>query len=253
MNFLNYLVMLNNSEFTYDSYRNLLLKLKENYSFTSFSKTKFSNEKPQKKVLLRHDIDLSLDKALSMAEIESDLGISAVYFLFLRSPFYNIFSGDEERIIRKIIEMQHYIGLHFDFAKYGNLTISELSYQIMKEIDFLQDFYRVKIDAVSFHRPIGLDILSKLELSNYPHTYEPYFLNNFKYLSDSRGLWRYGHPLDSKDFSDNKNLHLLVHPIWWNQDVTVDVECIDQFKANYTKVFEDNIYIELKSFWDSKQ
>ncbi len=240
-------------ELTYNNYRSLITELKKDYSFTCFSKIKFSNELVQKKVLLRHDIDLSLEKALEMAEIEHELGVSAVYFLFLRSPFYNIFSGREEKIIRRIIELQHYIGLHFDFAKYDNLSISQMSYQIKQEIDFLQDFYQVKLDSVSFHRPLSLDFFNRLELSNYPHSYEPVFVNNFKYLSDSRATWRFGHPLESDEYKRRENMHILVHPIWWNEENIKDTVCLDDFRIRYNEKFEDNLYTELKSFWDGKK
>jgi hypothetical protein len=240
-------------DLTYSNYKTLISTLKKDYSFTCFSKVKYSNEPIHKKVLLRHDIDLSLEKALEMAEIEHELGVSAVYFLFLRSPFYNIFSGKEEKIIRRIIELQHYIGLHFDFAKYDNLTISQMSYQIKREIDFLQDFYQVKLDGVSFHRPLSLDFFSRLELSNYPHSYEPVFVNNFKYLSDSRASWRFGHPLECEEYQQKENMHILVHPIWWNEENVKDTTCIDNLRTVYMESFEQDLYSELKSFWDGKK
>lgn len=239
-------------ELTYNNYKTLINKLKEDYNFTCFSKIKFSNEPIEKKVLLRHDIDLSLEKALEMAEIEAELGVPATYFLFLRSPFYNIFSGREEKIIRRIIELQHYVGLHFDFAKYDGLTISQMSYQIKREIDFMQDFYSIKLDSVSFHRPLSLEFFSRLELSIYPHAYEPVFVNNFKYLADSRALWRYGHPLDSEEYKRKENLHILIHPIWWNEDAVQDIQCLDNFRTLQSERFEENLYSELKSFWDGK-
>jgi hypothetical protein len=241
------------NDLTYNNYRTLVQTLRQDYAFTSFSKIKFSNEKIERKVLLRHDIDLSMEKALNMAELEHELGVSAIYFLYLRSPFYNIFSGHEEKIIRKIIELQHYIGLHFDFAKYDGLTISQMSYQIQREIDFMQDFYSVKVDSVSFHRPLSLDFFSRLELSVYPHAYEPVFVNNFKYLSDSRGTWRFGHPLECVEYQKKESLHLLVHPIWWNETVTADTDTLDQFRKTETEKFENNLYKELQSFWDDKK
>jgi hypothetical protein len=240
-------------DLTYNNYRQLISSLKEDYTFTCFSKIKYSNEVVKRKVLLRHDIDLSLEKALEMAEIEHEMGVSAVYFLFLRSPFYNIFSGKEEKIIRKIIKLQHYIGLHFDFAKYDDLTISQMSYQIKQEIDFLQDFYQIKLDSVSFHRPLSLDFFNRLELSHYPHSYEPVFVNNFKYLSDSRATWRFGHPLESEEYERKENMHILVHPIWWNEQNVKDTDCLENFKNIYKEKFDQNLYTELKSFWDQKK
>src|SRR4029079_3004178 len=39
-------------------------------------------------VLLRHDVDLSLDAALATAELEAEAGAVATYFLMTRSEFY---------------------------------------------------------------------------------------------------------------------------------------------------------------------
>lgn len=240
-------------QFTYRNYKSLLQEIGNKYDFTTFSKIKYSNEQLKNKVLIRHDIDLSLEKAVEMSEIEFSLKITTVYFLFLRSPFYNIFSHEEESLIRILIKHGHQIGLHFDFAKYSEISTSQMSFQIMREIKFMQDFYGIKLDAVSFHRPLSLDFFSKLELAHYPHTYEPIFVKNFKYLSDSRGLWRMGHPIDSEEFKNGDNLHLLVHPIWWNEMETDDLKSLENFKAFYMKKFDDNIYRELKSFWDGKK
>ena len=41
-------------------------------------------------VLLRHDVDLSLDAALAVAELEAEAGAAATYFLMTRSEFYNL-------------------------------------------------------------------------------------------------------------------------------------------------------------------
>jgi hypothetical protein len=237
--------------FTYDTYRKLLKVLKKDYDFTSFSKIKFSNEPIERKVLLRHDIDLDLDKALELAKIENSLGITSTYFLFLRNPFYNIFSKHSDTVINKFVTLNHNIGLHFDCAKYIYKTISQLSYQVSREIDFVQDFFGVKLDAVSFHRPVSLSFYSKLEISSCAHAYEPIFVNKFKYLSDSRGIWRYGYPLDSIDYKERKNLHLLIHPVWWNSKNIPGKQCIENFRKTHINKMDENLYLELKSFWDS--
>ncbi|MCK4827513.1 hypothetical protein KA005_67915, partial [bacterium] len=67
---------------------------------------------------------------------------------------------------------------------------------------------------ISFHRPGRLE-LSGIELQKWPHTYERVFLEQFKYFSDSRGIWAYGNPLESEAFLNRENLHILVHPVWW--------------------------------------
>jgi len=238
--------------FTYSTYKRLLTVLKRDYEFTSFSKIKFSNEPVEKKVLLRHDIDLFLEKALNLATIEHQMGITSTYFLFLRNPFYNIFSREGETVVGKLISYNHNIGLHFDSAKYEYKTIPQLAYQVTREIEFIQDFFGVKLDAVSFHRPFSLQYYSKLEISSCPHSYEPIFVNKFKYFSDSRGMWRYGFPLDSKEYELRQNLHLLIHPIWWNNKNISGKECILNFKSLHMNRLDKNLHEELKSFWESK-
>ena len=45
-------------------------------------------------LLLRHDVDLSLDAALRMAELEAEAGATATYFLMTESVFYNLASKE---------------------------------------------------------------------------------------------------------------------------------------------------------------
>ena len=51
-------------------------------------------------LLLRHDVDLSLDAALRMAELEADAGAQATYFLMTGSVFYNLDSHEGEHAMR---------------------------------------------------------------------------------------------------------------------------------------------------------
>jgi hypothetical protein len=240
-----------NNQFTYDNYAYFLETLAKDYEFVPFSYAKYTKEKLERKILLRHDIDQSLAKAEKMSEIEAKLGITSTYFLFLKSPFYNIFSHEDETRVRKIIENNHSIGLHFDYSKSSNKTISQIPYQIKQEAEFLQNYFGVKVDAISFHRPFNISFFNKLELSSYPNAYEKTFVENFKYFADSRGCWRYGHPLESIAYAEKKNLQILVHPIWWSETGISPVESLETFREEYNQRFNSDLYNELKSFWES--
>ena len=63
-------------------------------------------------VLLRHDVDLSLDAALRMAELEAEAGAQATYFLMTGSVFYNLASHEGERALARLRELGHRVGLH---------------------------------------------------------------------------------------------------------------------------------------------
>jgi hypothetical protein len=238
-------------KFTYSEYENMLICLKEDYEFISFSKAKYSRNKMEKKVLMRHDIDQSLEKTQQIAEIEASLGISSTYFILFRSPFYNLFSSDGEKLIRNLIDKNHFIGLHFDYSGYSFNTISQLSHQMLLEAEIMQKFFNVKIDAVSFHRPFDIEFLRKLELSFFPHAYESIFLEDYKYFADSRGKWRFGSPLDSEEFKQKKNLQILVHPEWWNETELESLETVNNYRKDYLARFEKDLQKEMKGFWDS--
>lgn len=60
-----------------------------------------------KSVIIRHDIDLQIEKAVKMAEIEHDMNVSSTYFVLVSSNFYNIFSKRNEDYLRRICDLGH--------------------------------------------------------------------------------------------------------------------------------------------------
>ena len=86
-------------QFTYDAYENLLLQFKEaGYSFIFFKE----EHDDSKEVILRHDIDNSLEDALKFAEIEARSGAKSTYFVLLGTEFYNVFTKESKNILKKI-------------------------------------------------------------------------------------------------------------------------------------------------------
>ena len=82
----------------------------------------FEGEPREGDVILRHDVDLSLDAALRMAEIEADAGAAATYFLMTGSVFYNLGSEEGERALGRLRELGHRVGLH---AVYPRLDLDD--------------------------------------------------------------------------------------------------------------------------------
>lgn len=102
-------------KFTYEAYENMILSLKKNnYEIVDYK----NYEGKERIVILRHDVDFSLEKALEMAELENKLNVSAIYFVLLSTDFYNVASKKSIEIIKKIINSGGTIGLHFDEQKY---------------------------------------------------------------------------------------------------------------------------------------
>ena len=79
--------------FSLDHYRELLEAARAGgYRFGGFESPPQPGD-----LLLRHDVDLSLDAALRMAELEAEAGATATYFLMTESVFYNLASKEGSR------------------------------------------------------------------------------------------------------------------------------------------------------------
>ena len=56
-------------------------------------------------IFLRHDIDVSVTMAVTMAELEASLGVRSTYFVLPNSPLYNLLEDEVTAILSKIRSM----------------------------------------------------------------------------------------------------------------------------------------------------
>lgn len=220
------------TDFTYQTYIKLIEALQSNYyQFEDFGNAAKLLSSKKRFVLMRHDIDFSLEKALKMAELESDLGIRTTYFPMLRNDFYNLFSKSGTKAISKILSLGHHLGLHFDSAAYQkDLPMNDISDACGKEVQILGNWFGISIEIVSFHRPNQLILSSNSNVSApLLNTYMPTYTRDIKYFSDSRGKWEFGFPSDSKEFGRGTPLHILTHPIWWNDEPVFNYQVLLNF------------------------
>jgi hypothetical protein len=114
--------------------------------------------------------------------------------------------------------MGHRLGLHFDCANYPGFSLEAMNAACGQEAQVLEDWFCTDVPVVSIHRP-PVFAIGENGLLTAPrlHTYMPIFTQKIHYLSDSRGIWRYGEPLKSAAFLARLPLHLLTHPIWWRE------------------------------------
>jgi hypothetical protein len=75
-------------------------------------------------VYLRHDLDVCLEEALDMANLESELGVRATYFILVNSPLYNPLSQGSLEFVHHIQAKGHWIGLHIDLGLLSSFDIS---------------------------------------------------------------------------------------------------------------------------------
>lgn len=198
-------------KFTYESYAGMLKCLKNaKYQFTDYSIWKNT----EKTVILRHDVDYSLQKAVVMSEIEKELCVHATYFILLSTNFYNIYSLSSRKCIERIMENGGKIGLHFDEMQYNIKTGEELKEYVQREAELLSEITGRKVDVVSMHRPSEKFLAGNIEFENLTNSYSKTYFKEMKYLSDSRRHWR--EDIDGIIRQGAyKRLHILVHPFWY--------------------------------------
>lgn len=160
-------------------------------------------------VLLRHDIDFSLDYALKIAKFEYKNKIKSTYFFLVSSNMYNLFSRKNIKIVKNIKKLRHKISLHYD------PTIHEDPKSFLIEKNIFEKIFDVKLDIISIHRPNNFFLTTNKSFYGIKHTYQKKYFNKLTYISDSGGR-----PVIDlvKNYVKKKNktgLQLLLHPIWW--------------------------------------
>jgi hypothetical protein len=144
-------------------------------------------------VLLRHDVDLSLEAALALAELEAELGASATYFLMTESVFYNLGSREGEAALARLRELGHRVGLH---AVYPRAEPDERFDPVVAWHNPEAEFMSAPVDGAA-------------------NVMEPRFFVPGQYRSDSNQSWREGCPHEALARGDFEWLQLLTHPEIW--------------------------------------
>lgn len=202
-------------DFTLKEYRELLDLAGRTYKFTSFPQ--FDNNK--RDILWRHDIDMSPTLALETAKIEAEKGVKATYFILLHSDFYNLLDLQSYNCIKKIIDLGHHIGLHFDPFFYNIDSEGELDEKIIFEKEILEKVFQIGIDVFSFHNNTPFTLSCENDkYGGLINTYSKKF-KSVPYCSDSNGYWRYRRLKNVLEKSEDFNLHILTHEVWWREEV----------------------------------
>ncbi|MDA7768605.1 hypothetical protein N8936_00750 [Porticoccaceae bacterium] len=215
-------------------YKSLLQSfLQKGFCFRKFEEFNV-DEKSQ--VILRHDVDFSIDMAVQMADLEQKVGLFSTFYFLLASDSYNLLSKKNSESVKLIAEMGHSVGLHFDPTIYDD---EKSGFNAELEI-FERNFGETL--SMSFHRPSqlvleGVNWLPRRMLG----TYQEEFFKDIAYISDSQGIFRFGHPFENDAFVRCDNMQLLIHPIWWMTNQSQAVEKIQDFLIIDSDMMSDHI------------
>jgi|SRR5918992_1406671 hypothetical protein len=153
----------------------------------------FEGEPREGDLLLRHDVDLSLEATLRLAELEAEAGAQATYFLMTKSVFYNLASEEGEHALARLRELGHRVGLH---AVYPHADLDDRFDPVLAWHNPDPDFMRLPVAGV-------VNVMQSPWFS--PETYR----------SDSNQHWRSGCPHEELRAQAFPWLQLLTHPEIW--------------------------------------
>jgi hypothetical protein len=200
-------------EFTHATYRSLLQHIQGcGHAICPLTRIPASG----KYVILRHDIDYSVVKAVELAEIEHDLGVRASVFLMLSSHYYNLMSIEHLLAARRIVSLGHDIGFHYDTDVFDDLPDEQQAERIVAQARFLSDLLETPIGAVAQHNPSVTP--RRIRVPGYVDAYADEYTKQIAYISDSRRLFGAADPFQF--FESHDRVQMLIHPLWWSADNT---------------------------------
>jgi hypothetical protein len=194
-------------DFTEAAYRELVRQARARYRCLSF-RDAFTAPGG---VLWRHDIDMSVHRALALARIEREEGVLATYFVHMHSRFYNALEDAIVDRLREIVSLGHEIGVHFDLRSWSGRPLADA---VAAERAMIESTTGATATAVSFHDPDVTTLPDDDGIAGLVNAYGRTIRERFEYGSDSNGYWRFK-PLRDVIAGAGPRLQVLTHPEWW--------------------------------------
>jgi len=205
-------------------------------------------------LILRHDVDLSLDLAFEFSRIEKKNSIVSTYYILLTSVLYNPFSKTSQEIIKTMIDEGFEIGLHFDPLAYGSIPEKDLLEKFYNEIDIFESVFNFKIKSYSHHNPSIHG-----QYTNYEGVINAYNTDIFSdecFISDSMFSFRGKDPGEFIEKSKHQLVQFLTHPVHYFSNANLSYEKPINLMMNkyYMKIDEimkvNNIYKKQKKNYE---
>lgn len=191
--------------FSLAHYRELLGHAKAGgYRFTGFDGAPRDGD-----LVLRHDVDLSLEAAVALAEVEAQAGAFSTWFLMTRSAFYNLDSARGEWALERLRALGGRIAHH----------------AVWPNVDLDARFEPL----VAWHNP-DPDYMSA-PVAGATNVMAPPWFDPAHYRSDSNQRWRGECPHGSLARGEPSWLQLLTHPEIWVFEGATMRETMESFLA----------------------
>jgi hypothetical protein len=167
------------------------------------------------RAIVRHDVDLSLSLAVTMAEYEAGWKVASTYHVLLDAPLYRLDDTPGHAALRRLSELGHEIGLHIDVGDVNERDDlpSVIEQRACAGRARLEELIDAPVESVSFHRPAPEVLRGPDTICGMVNAFGKTMMAN--YLSDSEGRWRHGEPIPLVRATTDRLLQLLIHPVWW--------------------------------------
>lgn len=211
--------------FTLKHYRDTLaIFLGQRYQIGGFSSYLEGTTATPRHLILRHDVDVSVERLMRMVEVEKAMGVRSTIFVRTKAPGYDITTTTTRKAFERLARDGFELGLHYEAPPEG---VDPLAW-VHGEKRKLEETIGVAIVGAAAHRAastrffVTTGMLGALGLKY--EAYEDRFRVPLKYLSDSRRRWREGCFCIWVGRVDG--IQALVHPIWWKKGSLRDLSTI---------------------------
>lgn len=242
--------------FSYDDYKDILRIIKSTGLAASYGEALYRD----KFILMRHDVEYSVERAYDLAKVESSMDFTSTFFFQWTNNSYNLLSRKNRDMICDMHERGQNIGLHF--ALNGITDMQEVRKQIVKEMHMLSEMLGFEVSQFSIHRPSPTVLAENIKLPGIINAYQDEFFTfaenvteesmlGVKYMSDANHIWRYGYP-DENNIVNNPKVQILTHPFAWTKKGYDNYENYKTLiKEKYIEMI-DSIDNECKDFAEYK-
>ena len=207
--------------FSYADYKEILRIIKEIGTQATYKEALTRD----KFIIMRHDVEYSVERAFELSRIEESMDFHSHYFFQWTNNSYNVLSRKNRDLITEMHERGQHIGLHF--ALNGMTDVNLIRERILKEAEMFSNMLGFEITNFSFHRPSPDVLAANLKFSALLNAYQDDFFTfmpdassvsepHVKYLSDANHIWRYGYP-DEETLWKYPRVQILAHPFAWSQ------------------------------------
>lgn len=179
-------------DFTPDTYRRLVVALRDaGYQFLTLEQycTTPPEARPERYVLLRHDVDLAAPRSRTIAEIEHAEGAVASYY------FRVVRESNQPEVIRAIASLGHEVGYHYEDMALCHGDVARAHAHFEEWLAYFRTYYPVR--TVCMHgaptsRYDGRELWKHYSYRDSGIVGEPYFDVDFAelfYLTDTGRMW----------------------------------------------------------------